>query len=59
LHVAECHCFVFCRHYYIATSLQNEVTRLKSVAAAPAVEDIGNSEEDRQNLIQVIEMSQM
>jgi hypothetical protein len=33
------------------------MTRLKSVAAAPAAEDISSSEEDRQNLIQVIEMS--
>lgn len=45
------------RHYYIATSLQNEMTRLKSVADAPVAEDISSSEEDRQNLIQVIEMS--
>jgi hypothetical protein len=33
------------------------MTRLKLVAAAPAAEGIGSSEEDRQNLIQVIEMS--
>lgn len=33
------------------------MTRLKSVAATPAAEDISSSEEDRQNLIQVIEMS--
>jgi len=37
--------------------LQNEVTKLKSVAAAPSTEEIGNSEEDRQNPIQVVKMA--
>jgi hypothetical protein len=35
------------------------MTRLKSVAATPAAEDIGSSEEDRQNLIQVMQVSHM
>jgi hypothetical protein len=43
--------------YCIATILQNEVTKLKSVAAAPSTEEIGSSEEDRQNLIQVVKMA--
>jgi len=43
--------------YCIATILQNEVTKLKSVTAAPSTEEIGNSEEDRQNLIQVVKMA--
>lgn len=47
---------VFFHHYYIATSLQNEVTALKS-AAAPVAEGVSSSEEDRQNLIQVVGMS--
>jgi hypothetical protein len=37
--------------------LQNEVARLKSVAAAPSTEDAGNSEEDRQTLIQVVKVA--
>jgi len=41
----------------IATILQNEVTKLKSVATAPSTEETGNSEEDRQNLIQVVKMT--
>jgi hypothetical protein len=43
--------------YCIATILQNEVTRLKSVAATPSTDDTGNSEDDRQNLIQVVRMT--
>ena len=37
--------------------MQNEVTKLKSLTAAPSTEEIGNSEEDRQNLIQVVKMA--
>jgi hypothetical protein len=37
--------------------LQDEVARLKSVAAAPSTDEIVNSEEDRQNLIQVVKMT--
>jgi hypothetical protein len=47
------HFFLYC----IATILQNEVTKLKSATAAPSTEEIGNSEEDRQNLIQVVKMA--
>jgi len=43
--------------YCVATILQNEVTKLKSVAATPSTEETGNSEEDRQNLIQVVKMA--
>lgn len=44
----------FFHQYYIATSLQKEMTELKSVAVAPAAEGVGNSEEDRHNLMQVL-----
>jgi hypothetical protein len=43
--------------FFIATILQNEVTKLKSATAAPSTEEIGNSEEDRRNLIQVVKMA--
>ena len=58
LYVDEHHCTtLFFFQYYVATILQNEVTKLKSVTAAPSTDEIGNSEEDRQNLIQVVKMA--